>query len=98
MKIRMKADVSGSRDGEPWPPRGGTLVLPDEEGAALCASGIAEPVSDDKVEKAVPDDDSEKRGAPKEETSEAQDEEKQAAPAKKAPAKRAPAKPQGDSK
>lgn len=61
MKIRMKIDVSGSRNGVPWPPRGGVLDLPDAEGAALCAMGGAEPVEDDDVETAVPDDDTEKR-------------------------------------
>lgn len=103
MKIRMKADVSGSRNGELWPPRGGTLELPDDEGAALCANGIAEPVADDKVEKAVPESDSEKRALTTESAAavtSAGDEKKESAPApaKKAAAKRAPAKPQGDSK
>ena len=103
MKIRMKADVSGSRNGEPWPPRGSTLELPDEEGASLCAAGIAEPVSEDKVEKAVPAEDAEKRGLTTETASSVTrggDESKgsESAPAKKTAAKRAPAKTQADSK
>lgn len=103
MKIRMKADVSGSRNGQLWPPRGGTLELPDDEGAALCASGIAEPVADGKVETAVPEDDSDKRVLTKESaaavTSDGDEKKEPApAPAKKVAAKRTPAKPQGDTK
>lgn len=104
MQIRMKTTVSGSRDGVPWPPRGETVELPDDEAAALCASGMAEPVADDEVETAVPDDDSEKRAmttqsaaavtpnAPAAEQKPAPA--KKAAPAKKsAPAKQTAAKP-----
>ena len=56
MKIRMKADVSGSRNGQPWPARGETLELPDDEAANLCANGMAEPVGDvdHDVERAIP--------------------------------------------
>lgn len=56
MRVRMKIDVSGSRDGQPWPKRGETLDLPDDEGAKLCAAGMAEPVGDVSadVEKAIP--------------------------------------------
>lgn len=64
MKIRMKADISGSRNGQPWPRRGVTVEVPDEEGADLCAAGLAEPVAKkdaEAVEKAVPPDDAEKR-------------------------------------
>ncbi|MEV7394342.1 hypothetical protein [Streptomyces sp. NPDC091215] len=65
MKIRMKMTVSGLRNGQPWPPRGGVLDVPDAEGAALCAMGGAEPVAeaDADVEKAVPEDDAEQRTA-----------------------------------
>lgn len=63
MKVRIKGDISGSRDGAPWPKRGETMELPDDEAAAMCASGLAAPVADtDDVETAVPDDaDVEKR-------------------------------------
>lgn len=66
MKIRMKADISGSRNGKPWPRRGETIDVPDAEGADLCASGIAEPVASKarSVETATPDDDSEQRQEP----------------------------------
>ena len=65
MKIRMKADISGSRNGQPWPRRGEIATLPKGEAADLCAAGLAEPVADQDgdVEKAVPGDDSEKREA-----------------------------------
>lgn len=46
MRVRMKTDVSGSRDGQPWPRRGETFEVSDAEGADLCASGMAEPVTD----------------------------------------------------
>jgi len=63
VKVRIRGDISGSRNGVPWPKRGETMELPDDEGAQLCASGLAAPVKDPEkdVEKAVPDDDSEKR-------------------------------------
>lgn len=54
MKIRMKVEVSGTRDGQQWPGRGETLDVDDSEGAQLCAAGLATPVVDDKVETAVP--------------------------------------------
>lgn len=58
MRVRMKTDVSGSRDGQPWPKRGETFEVSDAEGVDLCASGMAEPVADgdQDVEKAVPGD------------------------------------------
>lgn len=55
MKIRMKVDVSGSRDGMPWPRRGGVVDLEDDEAAQLCRAGMAEPVAEDaRVETATP--------------------------------------------
>lgn len=110
MKVKMKVDISGSRNGQPWPARGETVELPDAEGADLCAAGMAEPVSNRKgsVEKAVPNDDSEKRTEePKAEaktpltTESAPAAAKKTTPAKKAtPAKKtaAPVTPQSDSK
>lgn len=57
MKIKMKAGITGTRDGQRWPAIGGEIVVGDEEGALLCAQGLAEPVA----EAPKP----EKRGAPK---------------------------------
>jgi hypothetical protein len=54
MKVRMKGTISGTRDGRDWPAAGEVAEFPDAEGAALCASGLADPVkSEPPVEKAV---------------------------------------------
>lgn len=55
MKVRMKGEISGARNGKPWPPRGEVIEVGDAEGASLCATGMAEPVSDTEsdVERAV---------------------------------------------
>lgn len=45
MEVRMLVHVSGTRDGSPWPEVGGVLTLPDVEGAAYCALGLAEPIA-----------------------------------------------------
>ena len=42
MRVRMKATLSGTRDGAEWPERGGTVDLPDDEAAHLIAAGLAE--------------------------------------------------------
>jgi hypothetical protein len=60
MKIRMRVEMSGTRNGRPWPAVGGAVEVPAEEGAAYCSAGLAEPVHDDKVETAAVVDDSEK--------------------------------------
>jgi hypothetical protein len=94
----MKVDVSGARDGVPWPPRGGTVDLSDAEGTDLCASGLAEPAEEEQgvddapaetafspdgvTETAVPDESSEQRGGLTTETG----------PVRRAPAKKAAAK------
>lgn len=64
MNIRLTADVSGSRNGAPWPARGTVVELPDDEAALMCKSGMAVPVnsSRDGVKTATVDDDSEQRG------------------------------------
>lgn len=65
MKVKMKVSVSGPRhDGREWPRIGGEIDVPDWEGADLCASRIAEPVKEDKVETAVVADD-EQRDKPR---------------------------------
>lgn len=53
MRVKMKVQVSGTRNGRPWPDRGETMALPDEEAAQLCAAGMAETVKGEP-EKAVP--------------------------------------------
>lgn len=54
MRVKMKATMSGLRDGQEWPPAGACLDVPAAEGADLCAAGLAE-VCEDRpaVEKAV---------------------------------------------
>ncbi|MFD5425213.1 hypothetical protein [Streptomyces sp. NPDC127084] len=55
MRIRMNVQMSGTRNGEPWPARGEVTELPTAEAAHLVASGIAEEVVDEpaKVETAT---------------------------------------------
>jgi hypothetical protein len=53
VKVKMKVDVTGTRNGDPWPPREEVVDLPDDEARDLCAAGIAEPVPDAKVQKAT---------------------------------------------
>lgn len=50
-EIRMRVNLSGSRDGKKWPPRGGTLEVPEDEAKQLISQGIAEPA--DAVETAT---------------------------------------------
>jgi hypothetical protein len=49
MKVKLRGDISGSRDGQPWPPAGTELDLPDDEAATLCANGSAIPVGSNKA-------------------------------------------------
>jgi len=41
--VKMKVQISGSRNGQDWPPRGGLLEVPDDEAQTLVHTGIAEP-------------------------------------------------------
>lgn len=51
MRIRMLAERTGPRwDGQAWPPVGGEIDVPDDEGMGLCAQGIAVPVAVSKAE------------------------------------------------
>jgi hypothetical protein len=38
----MKVTISGTRDGETWPERGGVVDLPDEEARHMIAGGLVE--------------------------------------------------------
>lgn len=42
MRVRMKVTISGTRDGQPWPERGGVKDLPDDEAKHMVAAGLAE--------------------------------------------------------
>lgn len=48
MRVRMLIQISGTRNGQPWPAKGGTVDLPDAEAKHLCESGIAEAVKTPK--------------------------------------------------
>lgn len=61
MKVRMKVDVSGTRNGQEWPRRGSIVDLPDAEAIQMCEAGMAVPVVDDDVETATLPADEESR-------------------------------------
>ncbi|MFF1417470.1 hypothetical protein [Streptomyces sp. NPDC058280] len=77
MKVRMKVAMSGTRNGEDWPPKGELADLPTGEAQHLVAAGIAEEVTDEVPEvetAAAPPEDAEtavapaaKRGRPRKE-------------------------------
>lgn len=51
MKVHMTTQMSGSRpDGNRWPQPGTDFEVSDEEGAQLCANGIAVPVAEARAE------------------------------------------------
>ena len=41
MKVRLKHEISGSRDGQPWPAAGSEVDLPDSEALSLLQTGAA---------------------------------------------------------
>jgi len=43
--VRMLVSISGTRDGQDWPARGGLLEVADAEATALVAGGLAEAVA-----------------------------------------------------
>lgn len=49
MKIRMKVQMSGTRNGQRWPEVGETADIPTGEAQHLVASGIAEEVDGKKT-------------------------------------------------
>ncbi len=46
MHVRMKVDISGTRGGVDWPPRGSILEVGDAEGRDLIHAGMADPVAE----------------------------------------------------
>ncbi|MFF0117430.1 hypothetical protein [Streptomyces prasinus] len=50
MKIRMKVQISGTRNGEDWPTVGEVTDLPTGEAQHLVASGVAEEVGAEEPE------------------------------------------------
>ena len=56
MKIAMRIGISGGRgDNTPWPHPGVPFDVDDEEGAHLCASGMAYPVAELDAPAEMPD-------------------------------------------
>ncbi|MET8172846.1 hypothetical protein [Streptomyces clavifer] len=55
MKIRMLVEMTGTRDGQPWPAKGREADLPTAAAAHLVASGIAEEVRAQPAEEAAAD-------------------------------------------
>lgn len=41
-QVRMLVSISGTRDGQDWPPRGELATLPVDEAAAMAAAGLVE--------------------------------------------------------
>jgi len=62
VKVKLKVPMSGTRGGVDWPPVNTEIEVDDDEGAHLCAAGIAEPVVEERTEKAVAPE-PEKRGS-----------------------------------
>jgi hypothetical protein len=55
MRIRMIVQMSGPRhDGTQWPQPGVEFEVPDAEGQALCGSGIAVPVPEQRMTETRP--------------------------------------------
>ncbi|RSN64035.1 hypothetical protein DMH12_04495 [Streptomyces sp. WAC 04229] len=50
MRVRMKATISGTRDGKSWPERGESVDLPEAEAKQLVAAGLAEEHGDAAAE------------------------------------------------
>lgn len=46
VRVRMKHQMSGTRQGVDWPAPGEEIALPEDEAVTLLNSGMAEPVED----------------------------------------------------
>lgn len=44
MKVKMLVSISGTRNGDDWPPAGGEIDLPDNEAIDLLNARLAAPV------------------------------------------------------
>lgn len=47
MQVRMRVQISGTRDGVDWPAPGESIKVGDGEGRDLCAAGLAEPIAEE---------------------------------------------------
>lgn len=65
MRVLLLGEVSGTRDGQAWPPRGTEIDLPEDEAVRLCENKMARPVVTEMVTMetaVVPGEDVEERG------------------------------------
>jgi hypothetical protein len=46
LRVKMKVSLTGTRDGEEWPPRGQCADLPDDEATHLVTAGLAGPCAE----------------------------------------------------
>lgn len=54
MKVKLKVQLSGTRDGVSWPPVGTVVELPEDEARDMLTSGVAGPLDEnDRPESAV---------------------------------------------
>jgi len=57
VRVVLKADITGLRNGVEWPSRGSTVDLPDDEAVSLLNAGLAVAVkAEARVEAAVKND------------------------------------------
>jgi hypothetical protein len=63
VRVKMKVDMSGTREGVPWPQRGTVIDLPDTEAQQYIDADMAVPAGKEPAETAtMPADDVETRG------------------------------------
>lgn len=53
MKVELRTQFSGLRDGKPWPARGEAIELPDDEAVELLNAGHVAPILADEPETAT---------------------------------------------
>jgi hypothetical protein len=71
MKVKMIAEIRGTRDGEDWPARGAIAEFPEDEAADLIMNGYAIDPAD--VEDSADEPDEETADEPDEETADEPD-------------------------
>ena len=49
MKVVLLGELSGTRDGQSWPPRGSIVELPEDEAVRLCENKMARPAVTEMV-------------------------------------------------
>ncbi|MGW1119258.1 hypothetical protein ACWD5B_19455 [Streptomyces tanashiensis] len=64
MRVRMRTKISGTRDGQDWPDKGGEIDLPDDEAEQLIRYGAAETVTESEGAPAPEEPDEETATAP----------------------------------